>query len=185
MCLLFSLSTQHPRDKAISSVSNALKSGNSIRDNIPDGFIIFESELKIMVDIEHPKASDMFNKQPELFAKKGTFEEAYPDIEDFQIEVEEAGLHYQPINERFDPEQPPGEYFNCHNSRCYGGGVSIGKILQKMGRERLETFETTESCKGYEGSPKGRRKYQNCEKCFKIKVTLKYKLYFSALSHPY
>jgi hypothetical protein len=173
MCLLFSLSTQHPRDKAISSVSNALKSGNSIRDNIPDGFIIFESKLKIMVDIERPKASDMFNKQPELFAKKGTFEEAYPDIEDFQI------------NERFDLEHPPGEYFNCHNSRCYGGGVSIGKILQKMVRERLETFETTESCKGYEGSPKGRRKYQNCETCFKIKVTLKYKLYFSALSHPY
>ena len=35
------------------------------------------------------KASDVFREADFLFAKKGTFDEAFPDIEDFTIEVTE------------------------------------------------------------------------------------------------
>jgi hypothetical protein len=126
-------------------------------------------------DKERPKASDIFKKKPELFTKKVSFEEAFPEIDNFQIEVEEIGLHSHPIKEQFDLQHPSSEYFDCHNTRCYRGGVSIGKILRKMVRERLESFETTEICQGYEGSLKGKRKDQDCLTCFKIKVILKYK----------
>ena len=40
---------------------------------------------------------------------------------------------------------------------------------------RRTEFEKTVSCKGYEGSPKGARKYNECSTYFTVKMTVKYK----------
>lgn len=125
---------------------------------------------------DREKASDVFNKTEFAFAKKTTFENAFPQIEDITVEVVESGDGVREWNaKRIYKKSNIGEYVNCHNSLCYNGGFSLGNIIRHMVRDKKTELETTEFCQGYEGSPKGRRKYRNCMNCFDIKVVIKYK----------
>jgi len=126
---------------------------------------------------ERKKASDIFNESELVFVKKVPFDEAFPEIEDLKIEVEEWGDGVDELNGKsiYQKQNFPGEYIDCSNPFCYNGGFSIGKIIHKMYRNKQTELETTELCQGYEGSPKGRRKYRRCLNSFKIKVSIKYK----------
>ncbi len=128
---------------------------------------------------DHKKASDIFRESEFLFSRKVPFKEAFPEIVDLEIECKETGhlgsvfsnenSHYYSI------KNPPGEYIDCSNPLCYGGGFSIGGVLRGMVRNKETEKEGSESCKGYEGSPKGRRRYGSCINFFKYKVKIKYK----------
>lgn len=124
---------------------------------------------------DREKASDIFN-QTEYLVPKTTFEKAFPQIEHIRVEVIESGEGINDWNEkRTYSKHDMGEYINCHNKRCYNGGFSIGQIIRQMIYENKTELETTEFCQGYEGSPKGRKKYQDCMNYFEIKVGIKYK----------
>lgn len=71
---------------------------------------------------------------------------------------------------------PPGEFVDCSNSVCHGGGVSIGEILRSMIDQGKTEEHVSRGCRGYEGSPKGRRKYRSCMHSFDVKVALKYRV---------
>lgn len=123
------------------------------------------------------KASDIFREGTPMFAKKVSFEEAFPELEDLRIEVKESGYG---VGERtgvrtYTLDNLPGEYIDCSNPHCYGGGFSVGSIVRSMVREGETAFEAGQLCKGYEGSPKGRRKYRDCLNCFEINVSLRYR----------
>ena len=128
--------------------------------------------------IERTKASDIFRETNYVFSKKVPFLEAFPEIDDFRIEVSESPDMIwggQARARTYTKESPPGEFVDCTNSLCYSGGVSIGEILREMISKRKADLEVSKGCRGYEGSPKGRRKYRSCMHSFGIKVTLKYK----------
>jgi len=119
-----------------------------------------------------------------IFGKEVTFQEAFPQIENFSIDIEEVvytgygggiGRDVPHAKEQYDKNHLPREYFDCHNPRCYKGGFSIGSILRQMVHERQTYLETLEGCRGYEGSPKGRRKHRDCTNSFSVKITIKYK----------
>jgi hypothetical protein len=126
---------------------------------------------------ERKKASDIFNESNLVFGRKVTFDEAFPQIEDLKVEVIESGhgIIGQSRKSFYRKQYFPGEYINCSNPLCYNGGFSIGSILREMVSNKQTELETTESCQGYEGSPKGRRKYKGCLNFFKIKISIKYK----------
>ena len=126
---------------------------------------------------ERQKASDVFRESNFLFGKKVSSDEAFPQLQDWTVEVEESGrgVGDRKRKSTYGKQYFPGEYINCSNSLCYNGGFSIGLILHKMVRNKQTELETTESCKGNEGSPKGRRIYGKCMNFFKIKVSIKYK----------
>jgi hypothetical protein len=44
-----------------------------------------------------------------------------------------------------------------------------------MVRERKTEHEETGMCRGYTGSPKGRRRRQDCHHIFHVKMSVKYK----------
>ncbi len=67
-----------------------------------------------------------------------------------------------------------GEYIDCRNSLCYDGGVSVGQMLRDMVEEKKTEAEFSSLCRGYEGSPKGRRKYRNCSNFFEVKIRIEY-----------
>jgi len=123
------------------------------------------------------KASDVFRETNFVFAKKSSFDEAFPEIEELTVEVEASGQGIKDWNQKsvYHKENFPGEYIDCHNPLCYNGGFSIGSILRGMVSKKQTKLKTFEVCRGYEGSPKGRIKYRDCVNSFEIKVTIKYK----------
>lgn len=126
---------------------------------------------------ERQKASGVFRESNFVFAKKVSFDEAFPEIEDLTVEVEESGHGISDWNRKstYRKKYFPGEYIDCSNPLCYNGGFSIGSILSEMIRNKQTELETSKLCQGNEGSPKGRRIYRKCINFFKIKVSIKYK----------
>lgn len=122
------------------------------------------------------KASEVFTNTNYIFSQKVPFEEAFPQIEDVKVEIEEGGHGiYSEFRNRFRTKGSLGEYIDCSNPLCYNGGFSIGEILREMVRAKQSDLETSKLCQGYEGSPKGRRRYRRCMNFFKIKVQIKFK----------
>ncbi|EMT38140.1 hypothetical protein TthWC1_2382 [Thermoanaerobacter thermohydrosulfuricus WC1] len=122
------------------------------------------------------KASDVFQETNYLFAEKTTFEKAFPMIEDIEVKVIEYGEGVNEWNrERYYNKFTAGEYINCSNRLCYNGGFSLGRIIRYMVMNNMKEYQTKEICQGYEGSPKGRRKYRDCLNTFHITVKIKYK----------
>lgn len=119
------------------------------------------------------KAQDVFNESNPIFAKKVGFDEAFPQIKDLTIEVSEGSLG-RGRSRAMVYHKDIGEYINCSNPMCYNGGFSIGKVLRNMVAKKETEFSDTEICKGYEGSPKGRKRYRTCVTMFDYKVTIEY-----------
>lgn len=122
------------------------------------------------------KASDVFREAQFLFARKVPFKEAFPKIKKLEIRAEESGYGvYGEFNTRYyNIDNPPGEFIDCSNPVCYNGGFSIGEILREMVRHKKTHHEGMKLCQGYEGSPKGRRRYRSCINHWKVTVDLEY-----------
>ena len=124
------------------------------------------------------KASDVF-AQTDFFmgGKTSDFSKAFPKIDKLKIEVIEDGEGINEYNreKHFTESNPPSEYIDCHNSRCYNGGVHIGQLLRYMTETNQTELESRKYCQGYEGSPKGKIKYDECETTFNIKISIVFK----------
>ena len=105
------------------------------------------------------KASDVFRDTNYLFSRKVGFDEAFPEIDDLKVVIEECGQGIHEWNRVRHYAMNIGEYINCSNSLCYNGGFSLDRILREMIRNRETHKNETAIWQGYEGSPKGRRKY--------------------------
>lgn len=58
-------------------------------------------------------------------------------------------------------------FVNCPNPLCQQGGLDLQAIISYR-----DSDEFTLSCKGHEGSPKGRRKGDPCDNAFKITLKI-------------
>lgn len=124
---------------------------------------------------ERKKASDIFNESEFVFARKVTFDDAFPEIQDVCVEIKETGNGVWGEGTTVLKKGTIGEYVNCSNTLCYNGGVSIGSILREMVRAKQTELKTHKKCQGYEGSPKGMRKYRDCFNFFEIHALVTYK----------
>jgi hypothetical protein len=123
------------------------------------------------------KAWDVFDNTQFAFATKGKFSEAFPTIAEAGIVVEETDFG-EPLRTHHYSTKVGGigEFVNCSNSMCYNGGVNVAEVLRHMVREGLTEYETQRHpCQGYEGSPKGRKKYRTCGHGFKVTAKITYK----------
>jgi hypothetical protein len=126
---------------------------------------------------DRQKASDVFGNAEFLFARKVSFSDAFPAIEDLKVVVEHlgyCGVHEWNRVRRYSSKEV-GEFVDCTNPLCYNGGFSVGSLIRGMIPEKKTHLEATESCQGYEGSPKGRRRYRDCTNVFKVTIDIKYK----------
>ena len=123
------------------------------------------------------KASDVFRDTHYAFSQKVKFEEAFPDIDDITVDVEEKGygVYGESNKRRYTRQYLPGEYVDCSNPSCYNGGFSIGQVLRDMVKNKQTDAEMSQICQGYEGSPKGKRRYRSCINSFTIKAHIVYK----------
>ena len=122
------------------------------------------------------KASQIHHETNYLFSKKVSFDEAFPEIEDVIVEVEERGQvpqHHRHF--RKYTKKNLGEFIDCSNPPCYDGVFSIGSILREMVAQKQTELETLECCQGNEASEKGKRIYRSCANIFSIRVSIKYR----------
>lgn len=124
---------------------------------------------------ERKKATANFADTEFLFGKKCTFEEAFPEIQDIDVVVNETDFGNPVRTRHYTRSDPPGEYLDCRNSLCYNGGVCIGALIRQLVQNRETSLQERRPCQGYEGSPKGRRKYRSCLHYFEVSIKLKYK----------
>ena len=130
------------------------------------------------------KATQIFNESSFPFGKKVSFEQAFPEIEDIDIvvvETEGGGIvdfdcvEYSPKRWRSTHKMGVGEYIDCHNSMCYSGGFSIGRIIKQMINDREEEKTGIAFCKRTEGSQKGKKRNRSCINDFRYKISIKFK----------
>ncbi len=129
------------------------------------------------------KASDVFRETNFVFAKKAPFEEVFPQIEDIKIEVVDTDSYDKPDFD--DPSLSPinksiygknvGEFIDCSNTLCYNGGFSICDVIRGMIDQKQTIKEGVATCRGYEGSPKGKKRYGSCYQRFYYRVKIQYK----------
>jgi len=130
----------------------------------------------------HMKLSDVeANKTYPFRGPATTFKKAYPSVESIRVEVRPQGEGFEPLYEEREwldvyDENSFVSIIDCRNPRCYGGGLDLDRLIRGRVVEANRTeYEDVISCKGYEGSPKGRRKEGPCETRFKLKIRVKYK----------
>ena len=123
------------------------------------------------------KASDVFRETNYVFSQKVPFREAFPEIKSLSISVEESGygVHKGWETRHYSLDTPPGEFIDCSNPICYNGGFSICNVIRRMIQKKETHHEGSAICQGYEGSPKGRRKYRDCINYFKYVVDIEYR----------
>jgi len=130
-----------------------------------------------MPEGRHMKASDVFGQSQFFFGQKTTFDRAFPEIEAVAVRVTErgSGLHPSLLGPSSYGKESIGEFIGCRNPTCYNGGFSIGGILRDMARQKRPHEEGKAVCKGYEGSPKGRRRHRSCDHTFDYVVDVQYR----------
>lgn len=120
------------------------------------------------------KATDVFAGKSFLLGQTDDFNRAFPEIEHLRVVLKEEGEGVSQYTQKrsFTREHPPGEYENCHNPRCYNGGIRIGELLRSMIMSGETELRRHTHCQGYEGSPKGRVKHAPCDNCFTVTISL-------------
>lgn len=118
------------------------------------------------------KASDIFNETNYVFGSKGDFKDGFPEIQEMSIHVtelesliwmKEQATHYLTV------DYPGGEYIDCTNPSCDGGGFSMGNILREAVNGKEEEIEKSITCKGAETSER------RCMHAFKVSGSIKYR----------
>ena len=120
------------------------------------------------------KASDVFQESKLFLGEKVRFSRAFPEIESLNVAVTEKSCGFE-VKTRHYSGESAGEYLDCSNRRCYGGGFQLGFILGEMNRNEESEKQFHFLCDGYEGSPKGRIRYGPCDHSFDVKVSVRYK----------
>jgi hypothetical protein len=131
---------------------------------------------------KHMKMSDVEKATDYFFPRvPTTFEKAYPEVKSIRVEIRPHGEGFEPFRnqtERLDvyTEKSVPAIVDCRNPRCYGGGLNLDDLIRWAVVEPKRTeYETSMSCGGYEGSPKGRRKGDPCDTLFNVKVSVTYR----------
>ena len=79
----------------------------------------------------------MFRATDYMFSKKVGLADAFPEIGSAIVTVELSGTGVREWNrmQRLDASSL-GEYVDCQNALCYGGGFSLGGVLRTMVAQR-------------------------------------------------
>ena len=121
------------------------------------------------------KASDVFRENPPWLGRPTSFSNAFPTVADVRVDVAEENCG-QVVREMVFTGATGGEYVDCSNPLCYNGGFRLGQTLRFMVERKATDDEFSVSCRGYEGSPKGRIKYDKCMRRFRVKVHITLKV---------
>jgi len=105
-----------------------------------------------------------------------SFHEAYPEVESLHLEGRERGDLASGMGQRdvrYTESNIPGN-IPCGNPRCQQGGYDLNALVMTLTANRYTSYEIDWSCKGHEGTPKGRRIGDPCMNSIRAKLTITY-----------
>ena len=118
------------------------------------------------------KASDVSREHPRWLSRPAaSFAEAFPGVDSIRVDVREEDIG-QLVRERTLSAEAISECVDCSNPLCYNGGFVLGPTIRLMVESRRTDEDISVSCQGYEGSPKGRVKDDECMHTLTSKFTL-------------
>jgi hypothetical protein len=120
------------------------------------------------------KATDVFSNSNPLFGSKVTFKEAFPNIQSVTVDVVETDEDGDERRMSYD-ETELGQFIDCSRDRCYNGGFDIGKEIRKLYAAKLTEGGGEASCRGRDGTPKGKYQGESCEHMFTFSINIVYK----------
>lgn len=123
---------------------------------------------------ERKKAQDIYMETKFPFGPKTTFENAFPEIKDINIEVIENGLYMNNTRISHYSKTNISEFVNCTNPMCYNGGFRIGGIIRDMVYKKETERDGSADCQGNEGRQKSRDIRSKCLNSFSYKIQIEY-----------
>src|SRR6266852_3134462 len=119
--------------------------------------------------------SDVFVSRP-FYGPRVDFATGFPTIEKLRVEVLEIGnLGWSMCDTLVFNESSFQEFHNCRNPHCTQGGILLGDLVRDVVSSGQIKKEHELKCAGFEGSPKGRKKYGICWNRFKVTIEIQYK----------
>lgn len=121
----------------------------------------------------------MSSTRPYLGTHTERFSEAFPEIEDLQVNIVQDKFGYY-----FEKDWAQSGIYNlnnvrpqiaCGNPRCRRGGFDLERFLRMMVLSGKTEEAHSERCPGDEGSPKGRRPGPNCMNQFEVTAKITYR----------
>jgi hypothetical protein len=109
-----------------------------------------------------------------IFMKLGTFEEAFPTLDDAVVEFTEFDFLMEKRTEVWRLAWQSG-LAPCGNPFCRRGGYELDREVSRMVRAQEAVKDIEVYCHGDEGSPKGRKIGRRCQHKIEAKIVLKYK----------
>lgn len=98
----------------------------------------------------------------------------FPEIESMTIDIKEWSNSSDPVSQAHYSGLP-NRFYDCHNRRCYGGGVNLESTIREMVANKTKLFNKTMECIGGEGDKK--RRLRVCLNAFEVKIEIVYKTY--------
>jgi|SRR5450759_226717 len=129
----------------------------------------------------HQKATDVFLEKDWFLGPPVSFAKAFPRIATLRVRVKASGEYDRPLLGHNDDgwrtytESATGEYIDCRNPVCYNGGFRIGEQLRFMEQAGETHRDWSVGCQGWEGSPKGRKRYRPCDEHWQVVIDVTYK----------
>lgn len=101
-----------------------------------------------------------------------SFASAYPTVERASVRFTETDFGDNPGERVHDLADGPRAA--CSNPRCQRGGYDFELQFAEMVRKGIESVAVDMSCRGDEGTPKGRRRGQSCLMSMTGTINVKY-----------
>jgi hypothetical protein len=123
------------------------------------------------------KWSDILRQPVDPLRPRTTWRDVKPQIDRMRLEVRQGegicaeGAEPEVITETSAYRR----YVDCRNPMCVRGGVGIAEVIGQAVAEGRTTISESPMCCGYEGSPKGARRYKGCLFRFIVRGTVSYK----------
>lgn len=127
---------------------------------------------------DRPKASELLKKGKIGFLVSGeprSFEEQFPTIENIAVKSTQTGQGTYGDDVSYMTKENLGDFLDCHNPLCYGGGFLISKVISEMVKENKTEYTRRGSCRGWESSPGGLKRRKKCINRFDVEVRIKYR----------
>jgi hypothetical protein len=117
------------------------------------------------------KMGQPLDRSRRVFGQLTSFEKAFPQLESAEVRFIETDFGETVRTSSWSVRDDGGQ-MPCGNPHCERGGYELDREVSAMLREDITTKTVSLRCRGDEGTPKGRRRGQDCTRGIGATITI-------------